>query len=99
MNPALTSGVSTGATLALAWKLLQDFQPPVAVSCPSPLLEQPFIDWRSALLGLVVGLLLGFLIGPLLAALISFRLWLFHQALERLAAASRQPTRPSFRIC
>ena len=41
MNLALTSGVSTGSTLTLASKLLQDFQPPVPLSCPVPLFEQP----------------------------------------------------------
>ena len=98
MNPALTSGVSTGTTLALAWKLLQESQPPVPFNCPAPFAE-PALDWRAAALGLVVGLLIGVLLGPVFEALVSFRLWVFQQTLERLVGAQRLPSRPTFRIC
>lgn len=100
MNPALTSGVSTGTTLALAWKLLQESQPPVPpFTCPAPFAADTAWDLKSALLGLVVGLIIGLVCGPVLEALVSLRLWLFQQALERLLGPARATSRPSFRIC
>ena len=85
MSQALATGVSTGTSLAVFWKVLEGFAPsssPVLSLCP---VRQPWdLHWPS----LVLGLLLGLVLGPVLEALVCLRVYLHQLALQRFVASS-----------
>ena len=82
MSRALATGVSTGTSLAVFWKLLEGatISPP-AVFCPPP-------RWTDFHLpSIICGLLLGLLLGPVLEALVGLRLYLYQITIRQLVSS------------
>ena len=81
MSRALATGVSTGTSLAVLWKVLEGVQYPPVSLCP----QRSILDlhWPSLLLGVALGLLLV----PIFEALVALRLGL-SGAREDLAGQS-----------
>ena len=81
MSRALATGVSTGTSLAVFWKLLEGATYPPAFFCPSP-------SWSDFHLpSIFLGLLLGILLGPVLEALVGLRLDLYHLTIRQLVSS------------
>lgn len=93
MSHAVATGVSTGTSLALLWKILEGASHSPVVFCPArPWFE---LNWFSLLIGLAVGLCLG----PVLEALVGFRLLVYQAVIRRLVAGIPAGVqRPLFRI-
>jgi hypothetical protein len=94
MSHAGATGVSTGTSLALLWKVLEgaSYQPPITLCPPRPWFE---LHWASVALGLVIGLCLG----SVLEALVGFRLLLYQAVIRRLVAGIPAGVqRPLYRI-
>ena len=82
MSRALATGVSTGTSLAVFCKLLEEatYHSPTFF-CPPPRLTD--FHWPSIILGVLVGLL----IGPVLEALVGLRLHLYHPTIRHLVSS------------
>ena len=78
MSRALATGVSTGTSLAVLWKVLEGVQYPPVSLCPQPSLFD--LHWPSLLFGVTLGLLLG----PIFEALVALRLWVYQATIRRL---------------
>lgn len=80
MSRALATGVSTGTSLAVLWKVYEGIgYNPLNLCPPRPLLE---IHWPS----LICGVLLGLLLGPICEALVALRLWVYQATVRRLVS-------------
>eukprot|EP00435_Cladocopium_sp_Y103_P017882 s5125_g4.t1 len=89
MSQALATGVSTGTSLALLWKVLEGsaLNPPLAL-CPARLWWE--LHWPS----LLIGLLLGLLFGPVIEAVIGLRIYLY-QVLDKMGVQPKQKSVPA----
>ena len=97
MSQALATGVSTGTSLAVLWKVFEGLNPgqPVLSLCAARSWWEP--HWPSVVLGLLLGLLLG----PILEALICLRIYLHQVAIRRFlhpTSTSTSSTRPLHRL-
>ena len=93
MSHAVATGVTTGTSLALLWKILEGASHTPVTFCPArPWFE---IHWFSLVIGVAVGLCLG----PVLEALVGLRLLLYQAVIRRLVAGTPPAVqRPLFRL-
>ena len=99
MSQALTTGVSTGTSLALLWKVLEgvQLQPPPFV-CP---VRSPYeLHFPSLCAGLLLGIGLGLVLGPICEGISCLRSLILQATLRRvLGWAGQSPAqRPLFRL-